>query len=155
MAVIKEPPPISDDEEFDVVEPAQPVSDLSSPTSQLGPPPHHYFPSEHYGRTFDGGQSSASDQRGTAVAPGPRDSLNDSYAALSSWMAENDSDTEQEKEKGSSALRYTKSVMQRFWPGQEDLLIAIMGYVILFAINTCCLLHSVNTGGPVAYNIVG
>ncbi|KAJ3558522.1 hypothetical protein NPX13_g9688 [Xylaria arbuscula] len=127
MTVIKDSPTVSDDEEFDVVEPAQPVSDLSSPTSQPGQPPHQYWPSGHYGHAFDGGQSSStSDQHGAHV-PAQRDSLHDSYIATSSWMAENDSDTEQEKERGTSALKYTKSVMQRFWPGQEDLLIAVMG----------------------------
>ncbi|KAI0905334.1 P-loop containing nucleoside triphosphate hydrolase protein [Ustulina deusta] len=120
MAVINEHSAVSDDE-FDLVDTAEPVSDLSSPASQPGQLPPHYFPSEHYGRTFDGRQPSRAGQHG-AVAPDTRGSLNDSYAAASSWMMENGSDGE----RGSSALKYTKSVVQRFWKGQ-DLLIAVMG----------------------------
>ncbi|KAI0503403.1 P-loop containing nucleoside triphosphate hydrolase protein [Xylaria bambusicola] len=123
MAVINGPS-VSDDEDFDVVEGADPVSDLSSPVSQHGQPPHQYWPPEHYGRAFDNGQPTQPSQHAQQppVAPGTRDSLNDSYLAASSWMSENDD----EPEKGSSALKYTKSVMQRFWTGQ-DLLIAVMG----------------------------
>ncbi|KAI0965319.1 P-loop containing nucleoside triphosphate hydrolase protein [Xylaria arbuscula] len=119
MAVINQAS-VSDDE-FDVVDPVESVSDVSSPASQPGPSSPHYPPAEHYGRTFDGRQPSRSEQHG-AVAADKRSSLNDSYAAASSWMMENESDAD----KSQSALKYTKSVVQRFWTGQ-DLLIAVMG----------------------------
>ncbi|KAI1291428.1 P-loop containing nucleoside triphosphate hydrolase protein [Xylaria venustula] len=121
MAVINQAS-VSDDE-FDVVDPIESVSDVSSPTSQPGPSSPHYPPAEHYGRTFDGRQSSRPETHG-AVAADKRSSLNDSYAAASSWMMENESDAD----KGPSTLERTKTLVQRFWPGQEqDLLIAVMG----------------------------
>ncbi|TGJ86323.1 hypothetical protein E0Z10_g2434 [Xylaria hypoxylon] len=118
MVVINEPS-VSDDE-FDLVGVGETVSELSSPTEQPQPDPPHYLPGDHYGRPFDGGQSSRPGQH-DVVAPDARSSLKDSYATASTWMTENDDD-----ERGPSALKYTKSVVQRFWTGQ-DLLIAVMG----------------------------
>ncbi|KAI0536361.1 P-loop containing nucleoside triphosphate hydrolase protein [Xylaria digitata] len=113
MVVINESP--VSDEEFDLVDTGEPVSDLSSPIEQSQHAPLHYLPGDHYGRAFDGGQSPRSGKHDVAA-------LNDSYATASSWMAENDDDDG----RGPSALKYTKSVVQRFWTGQ-DLLIAVMG----------------------------
>ncbi|KAF2966798.1 hypothetical protein GQX73_g6799 [Xylaria multiplex] len=112
MVVINESP--VSDEEFDLVDTGEPVSDLSSPIDQSQQSIPHYLPGDHYGRAFDGRQSSRSGKHDVAT-------LNDSYAAASSWMAEND-----DGGSGPSALKYTKSVVQRFWTGQ-DLLIAVMG----------------------------
>ncbi|KAI1274659.1 P-loop containing nucleoside triphosphate hydrolase protein [Xylaria sp. FL0933] len=122
MAVINEPSSVSD-EEFDVVDTSEPVSEVSSPASQPGQFPPHYFPSEHYGRAFDGRQPSRSGPRGAGTS-NPRDSLADSYAAATSWISENENDTD----KGPSTLERTKSVFQRILGGQDrDLLIAVMG----------------------------
>ncbi|KAI0096353.1 P-loop containing nucleoside triphosphate hydrolase protein [Nemania sp. FL0031] len=121
------------DEEFDLVDAAEPVSDLSSPADNPGALPQ--IPG-HYGRAFDAGPLAGSEQpqqpqqqqqqqpqqqrqqpnqhqgAGTSGARSPR---NDS------WWGNDDSD------KGKpSALKYTKSVVQKFWTGQ-DLLIAVMG----------------------------
>ncbi|KAJ2986131.1 hypothetical protein NUW58_g5172 [Xylaria curta] len=68
------------------------------------------------------------------AAPDKRSSLNDSYQAVTNWMMKSDENVAAQSEDGSeyggqeesSALKYTKSVVQRFWSGQ-DLLIAVMG----------------------------
>ncbi|KAI3317705.1 P-loop containing nucleoside triphosphate hydrolase protein [Xylariaceae sp. AK1471] len=109
------------DEEFDVVEAVEPVSDMSTPTDQPSQPQH--LPGSHYGRPFDGGQPSGSTQH--VVASDTRNSLNNSYLTASTWMKENDG-TDNHSGEGNYALKYTKSVVQRFWTGQ-DLLIAVMG----------------------------
>ncbi|KAI0453877.1 P-loop containing nucleoside triphosphate hydrolase protein [Xylaria acuta] len=125
------------DEEFDLVDSAEPVSDLSSPTDQPGLPQH--FPG-HYGRAFDGGAPSASGSgQQSAVRPDNRNSLNESYLTAYNYLKrgdgnetieeDDDDDGDYENHGGgerSSALKYTKSVVQRFWSGQ-DLLIAVMG----------------------------
>ncbi|KAI0543501.1 P-loop containing nucleoside triphosphate hydrolase protein [Xylaria curta] len=124
------------DEEFDLIDPAEPVSDLSTPTDQPGPSQH--LPGGHYGRAFDGGTHSgahsASGQQGV-INPGNRDSLNESYLAASGFLNRNGNETIEEEDSDdgiyssgekSSALKYTKSMVQRLWSGQ-DLLIAVMG----------------------------
>ncbi|KAI1734051.1 P-loop containing nucleoside triphosphate hydrolase protein [Xylaria scruposa] len=121
------------DEEFDLIDSAEPVSDLSSPADQPGPSQH--LPGGHYGRAFDGGAHSASGQQGVAN-PDNRNSLNESYLAASDYLKRNDGNETIEEEdyddeihsggEKPSALKYTKSVVQRFWSGQ-DLLIAVMG----------------------------
>ncbi|TRX92169.1 hypothetical protein FHL15_007036 [Xylaria flabelliformis] len=119
------------DEEFDLIDSAEPVSDLSTPTDQPGP--SHHFPG-HYGRAFDGGAHSASGQQ-SAVNPDNRNSLNDAYLTACDYLKNGGNETIEEEEyddeshsggEKSSALKYTKSVVQRFWTGQ-DLLIAVMG----------------------------
>ncbi|KAI1747069.1 P-loop containing nucleoside triphosphate hydrolase protein [Xylaria castorea] len=125
------------DEEFDLIDSAEPVSDLSSPTDQPAPPQH--FLGGHYGRAFDGAALSASGQQG-AVRPDNRNSLNESYLTACDYLKSNDGNETIEEEDDDdddddknriggekpSALKYTKSVVQRFWSGQ-DLLIAVMG----------------------------
>ncbi|KAI0860900.1 P-loop containing nucleoside triphosphate hydrolase protein [Xylaria cubensis] len=119
------------DEEFDLIDSAEPVSDLSTPTDQPGP--SHHFPG-HYGRAFDGGAHSAPGQQG-AVNPDNRNSLNDAYLTACDYLKNGGNETIEEEEyddeshsggEKPSALKYTKSVVQRFWTGQ-DLLIAVMG----------------------------
>ncbi|KAI8945752.1 P-loop containing nucleoside triphosphate hydrolase protein [Xylaria longipes] len=123
------------DDEFDLVDSAEPVSDLSSPTDQPGPLQH--LPGGHYGRAFDGDAPSASGQQQGAVKPDNRNSLNESYLTAWNYLKRTDGNETIEEEddeddddhnggEKSSALRYTKSVVQRFWSGQ-DLLIAVMG----------------------------
>ncbi|KAJ8106802.1 hypothetical protein ONZ43_g6936 [Nemania bipapillata] len=120
MAVIDEPS-ISD-EEFDFIDTTGPVSDLSSPEDQPDLPQH--FPG-HYGRAFDGGSlSGPSQQHGTDTSD-TRGLLNDAYMAASTWLESDDAEDHSSEGK-SSALKYTRSVVQRFWTGQ-DLLIAVMG----------------------------
>ncbi|KAI1170335.1 P-loop containing nucleoside triphosphate hydrolase protein [Nemania sp. FL0916] len=127
MAVIEEP--LVSDEEFDVLDLAEPVSDVSSPVDPSDP--FKRLPGGHYGRTFDGDQP-ASSRAGPSGATrsvaraDTRGSLEDSYVAASTWMAENSDSEEPSAEERSSTLKYTKSVVQRFWTGQ-DLLIAVMG----------------------------
>ncbi|KAI0438339.1 P-loop containing nucleoside triphosphate hydrolase protein [Xylaria telfairii] len=133
------------DEEFDLVDSAEPVSELSSPllSPTTQPSPLQHFPGGHYGRAFDGGAPSASGHQG-AVKPDNRNSLNDSYLTACNYLNrdagseaieddedgdDDDDDDDNESNSGrekSSALKYTKSVVQRFWSGQ-DLLIAVMG----------------------------
>ncbi|KAI1123090.1 P-loop containing nucleoside triphosphate hydrolase protein [Nemania abortiva] len=127
MAVIEEAS-ISD-EEFDLLDSAEPVSDLSSPADHPGPLPQ--FPG-HYGRPFDGGPPAASgpqqqqrQQQHGVDTSNTGDSLDDSYVAASTWL-DNDDSEDHGGEGKSSALKYTRSVVQRFWTGQ-DLLIAVMG----------------------------
>lgn len=119
------------DEEFDLLDAAETVSDLSSPTVQPHPPQH--FPVGHYGRAFDGGQPSGPGRQHDVVAsPEAQGSLHDhdTYpAAFTSTIERNDSENRGGEEK-TSALQYTKSVVERFWTGQ-DLLIAVMGYVVV------------------------
>ncbi|KAI0183484.1 P-loop containing nucleoside triphosphate hydrolase protein [Xylaria flabelliformis] len=119
------------DEEFDLIDSAEPVSDLSTPTDQPGP--SHHFPG-HYGRAFDGGAHSAPGQQ-SAVNPDNRNSLNDAYLTACDYLKNGGNETIEEEEyddeshsggEKPSALKYTKSVVQRFWTGQ-DLLIAVMG----------------------------
>ncbi|KAI1147007.1 P-loop containing nucleoside triphosphate hydrolase protein [Nemania diffusa] len=124
MAVVDEP--FVSDEEFDLVDGAEPVSALSSPTDQPGPSQH--VPG-HYGRAFDGGLLSGSNQQQQQQRQQQqsytRGSLNDSYMTASTW-SENEGSEEHGSEERASMLKYTKSVVQRFWTGQ-DLLIAVMG----------------------------
>lgn len=102
MAVVDHHP--VSDEEFDLIDSVEPVSGLSSPTDQ--PTNAQPLPGRHYGRPFDGSRS-ASRRRAT----------------------EEERDNEDHGGNiGSSALKYTKSVVDRIWSGQ-DLLIAVMGYV--------------------------
>lgn len=125
MAVIEEGS--VSDEEFDLLDAAETVSDLSSPTIQPHPPQH--FPVGHYGRAFDGGQPSGSGRQHDVVASETRGLPRDTYpAAFTSTMEGNDGE-DLGGEGKTSALQYTKSVMERFWTGQ-DLLIAVMGYVV-------------------------
>ncbi|KAI1193166.1 P-loop containing nucleoside triphosphate hydrolase protein [Nemania serpens] len=122
MAVIEEGS--VSDEEFDLLDAAETVSDLSSPTIQPHPPQH--FPVGHYGRAFDGGQPSGSGRQHDVVASETRGLPRDTYpAAFTSTMEGNDGE-DLGGEGKTSALQYTKSVMERFWTGQ-DLLIAVMG----------------------------
>jgi hypothetical protein len=118
---------ISDDE-FDVVEAVEPVSDLSTPTDQSSQPQD--LPGGHYGRPFDGGQPLAPTQQ-HVVASDTRSSLNNSYRTASTWMKEND-EIDSGNGEGNSVLQYTKSVVQRFYTGQ-DLLIAVMGYGSIYS----------------------
>lgn len=100
MAVVDHHP--VSDEEFDLIDSVEPVSGLSSPTDQ--PTNAQPLPGRHYGRPFDGSRS-ASRRRAT----------------------EEERDNEDHGGNiGSSALKYTKSVVDRIWSGQ-DLLIAVMG----------------------------
>ncbi|KAI0416278.1 P-loop containing nucleoside triphosphate hydrolase protein [Xylaria grammica] len=116
MAVINEPS--VSDEDFDLVEPSEPVSDLSPPTEQSQSGPPQYLPGDHYGRAFDGGQSSRSEQRNVATS-NTRSSPNDSSGTAPARV--------NETEDGEGGmLKYTKSLVQRFLTNQ-DLLIAVMG----------------------------
>ncbi|GAP88263.2 putative p-loop containing nucleoside triphosphate hydrolase protein [Rosellinia necatrix] len=122
MAVIQAPS--VSDEEFDVVDNLEPVSELSSPADQS----HslHHLPGDHYGPAFDGGRPlSGSAPRDTGASDN-RSSLKDSYLLASHWMGEDDRNQSGSSEGETSTLKYTKSVVQRFWSGQ-DLLIAVMG----------------------------
>ncbi|KAI8626398.1 P-loop containing nucleoside triphosphate hydrolase protein [Xylariaceae sp. FL1651] len=120
MAVIREP--CVSDEEFDVVDGTEPVSDLSTPTDRPSQPQD--LPGGHYGRAFDGRHPQGS-RHHDDTASDAQNSLSGSYLSASTWNMKND-DTENHSGEGMSALKYTKSVVQRFWTGQ-DLLIAIMG----------------------------
>ncbi|KAI1111284.1 P-loop containing nucleoside triphosphate hydrolase protein [Nemania sp. NC0429] len=124
MAVIEESS-VSDDE-FDLLDPAETVSELSSPTIQPQAPQH--FPVGHYGRAFDGGSPAGPGRQHDVVASEPQDSLHDTDpAAYESTMKRNDGEDNEGQEK-TSVLQYTKSMMGRIWPGQDqDLLIAVMG----------------------------
>jgi hypothetical protein len=99
------------DGEFDIVGSADAVSDLSVPADETSQP--QLLPGGHYGRAFDGGQLSD-----LGVQTGPvSDTRSSPY----------DDDTGNHGGDGISTLRYAKSVVQKFWTGQ-DLLIAVMGY---------------------------
>jgi len=120
------------DGEFDIVGGADAVSDQSSPTdgtNQPQPQPQH-LPGGHYGRAFDGGPLSD---------PGVQ-----SVPMSDTRSSPDDDETGNHGGDGISALKYTKSVMQKFWTGQ-DLLVAVMGYEtnILYycseSTSTCCL----------------
>ncbi|KAI0198209.1 P-loop containing nucleoside triphosphate hydrolase protein [Astrocystis sublimbata] len=148
MVTVKDPF-VSDEDDFDFVDPVEPVSDVSSPADQPAPPQH--LPGEHYGRAFDAptnapihknDDAGTATSTGTTVTPVTRNSLDGSYLAASHFLNSNPGDASMDRhghqdehaeatgyhatDKSGSALKYTKSVVQRFWMGQ-DLLIAVMG----------------------------
>ncbi|KAI1338464.1 hypothetical protein F5Y15DRAFT_129586 [Xylariaceae sp. FL0016] len=127
MAVIKDMY-VSDDE-FDVVEAADPVSDLSSPAEPgVGEQNDHF--DRQYATAPGNRRLSSMQYHDRTVNDAARrlaeSTLGDSFVSTPSW---NTRDMEPAADgDGSSALKYTKSVVERFWSGR-DLLIAVMGYV--------------------------
>ncbi|KAI0026129.1 P-loop containing nucleoside triphosphate hydrolase protein [Xylariomycetidae sp. FL0641] len=112
MAIVEEPY-VSDDE-FDVVEPPQPVSDLSTPSEQTGNP----LTSTHL---------SASRQPSRSYHDRNIDAATEKLAGstLEDWNG-NDAVSEGHGGDAIPGLKYTKSMMQKFWTGR-DLVIAVMG----------------------------
>ncbi|CAJ2504937.1 Uu.00g123310.m01.CDS01 [Anthostomella pinea] len=129
MAVLHEP--YISDEEFDVVEAAQPVSDLSSPAEEPGS--QQDLAGRRHVDSLDRRQSGVPapsrpyyDQTVDAAAQRlAHSSLEDSYVSTASWNA-GDGVGEGSAGDGIPGLSYTKSVVQKFWTGR-DLLIAVMG----------------------------
>ncbi|KAI1823477.1 P-loop containing nucleoside triphosphate hydrolase protein [Xylaria intraflava] len=124
MAVSEQAHDVSDDE-FDVVDVTESVSDLSTPTDEPSRP--WQLPSDHYGRSFDAGQAAESEYPRNVVTPRTPDLPGDSHPTGPTSTADNDGAGSYQGKEKLSALNYTKSMVRRFMAGQEELLIAVMG----------------------------
>ncbi|KAI1814268.1 P-loop containing nucleoside triphosphate hydrolase protein [Poronia punctata] len=112
------------EEEFDLVDSTDTVSNVSSPPDPAGQP--HILPGGHYGPAFDtmepsdpaGQRVLGSDTRNPPNERTPRDPV---------WAAEDDVSGSHGAD-FKSALTYTKSLVNKFWRPEQKLLIAVMGY---------------------------